>query len=191
MTKLDTNVVDYPLLMVLPKRTIRQEQPLLEGYSYVPYTPEIKAQWIDLQMEVGLFKNRDSAQEKADLFFEKASDDFLFVVDQENQLVASCGLWQGNHFGMPRQRIHYVAVHPNHQHKKIAQAMLTKLCLHYESKPTKYPLYLATQTGSYGAVALYSRLGFIPYLGEYPGCSKQENEQHWQAVTDILREKAQ
>ena len=36
--------------------------------------------------------------------------------------------------------------------------MLTKLCMMYDLIPSKYPLYLATQSQSYGAIKLYSRL---------------------------------
>ncbi len=70
-------------------------------------------------------------------------------------------------------RVHYVAVGLSAQHKKIAQAMLTKLCMMYDMIPSKYPLYLATQSQSYGAIKLYSRLGFTPYLGAYKGCTEQ------------------
>ncbi len=193
MTTLDTSVQDVPLLMILPKKKILSESPLHEDYQYETYKEAFKEEWIQLQMEVGLFDTMDQASEKADLFFEDpeiVDKKFVFVTDKEGKLVASCGMWPGTHLGSSRERLHYVAVKESHQHKGIAKAMMTQLVLRYESAPTKYPLYLATQSGSYGAIALYSRLGFIPYLGEYPGCTKKQNEKNWQIATDILKEKA-
>ena len=95
-----------------------------------------------------------------------------------------------NDFEESRLRVHYVAVSLSAQHKKIAQAMLTKLCMMYDKIPGKYPLYLATQSQSYGAIKLYSRLGFTPYLGAYKGCTEQKSKNAWQNVTEILRCKA-
>ena len=82
-----------------------------------------------------------------------------------------------------------MAVSLSAQHKKIAQAMLTKLCMMYDTIPSKYPLYLATQSQSYGAIKLYSRLGFTPYLGAYKGCTEQKSKNAWQNVTEILKSK--
>ena len=118
------------------------------------------------------------------------SKHFLFVVNENNELVGSAGLWFGNDFEESRLRVHYVAVSLSAQHKKIAQAMLTKLCMMYDMIPSKYPLYLATQSQSYGAIKLYSRLGFTPYLGAYKGCTEQKSKNAWQNVTEILRCKA-
>lgn len=118
------------------------------------------------------------------------SKHFLFVANESNELVGSAGLWYGNDFEESRLRVHYVAVSLSAQHKKIAQAMLTKLCMMYDTIPGKYPLYLATQSQSYGAIKLYSRLGFTPYLGAYKGCTEQKSKNAWQNVTEILRSKS-
>ena len=104
---------------------------------------------------------------------------------KSNELVGSAGLWFGNDFEESRIHIHYVAVSLS-----IAQAILTKLCMMYDKIPGKYPLYLATQSQSYGAIKLYSRLGFTLYLGAYKGCAEQKSKNAWQNVTEILRCKA-
>ena len=89
-----------------------------------------------------------------------------------------------------RLRVHYVAVSQSAQHQKIAQAMLTRLCIMYDSIPSKYPLYLVTQSQSYGAIKCYSRLGFTPYLGAYHGSSEQKSKQAWQSVMQILADRS-
>ena len=191
MTVLDREIPYIKVLMVMARKTIRKEVELNSNYHYVSFDASLKEAWCKLQTEVGLFETIEEAKKKWDTmvlgdldFFSKH---FLFVVNGKNELVGSAGLWYGNDFDDNRLRVHYVAVSQSAQHQKIAQAMLTKLCMMYDQIPGKYPLYLATQSQSYGAIKLYSRLGFTPYLGAYKGCSEQKNKQAWQSVTEVLR----
>ncbi len=194
MTVLDRRIPFVRVLMIMPRNTIYKEVPLHEDYHYVPYSEDLKDAWCKLQTEVGLFEDFNQAQEKLKSMLEEDAQgfqqNFLFVQDQEGDLVGSAGLWPGHDFDGSRTRIHFVAVKEKAQHKRIAQSLLTKLCLQYEEKPSKYPLYLVTQSQSYGAIALYSRLGFVPYLGEYHDHTAQESEKDWEIVTDILRQHA-
>lgn len=191
MTVLDTNIPFVKVLMVIARKTIRKEVKLNSSYHYAPFCEDLKEAWCKLQTEVCLFENIEEARKKWDsmisrdkAFFSKY---FLFVENEENELVASAGLWYGNDFEQDRLRIHYVAVSQNAQHQKIAQSMLTKLCMIYDQIPGKYPLYLATQSQSYGAIKLYARLGFTPYLGAYKGSSEQKSKLAWESVTNILK----
>lgn len=140
-----------------------------------------------------LFENLEEARKKWDNMLTRDKDffskHFLFVANENNELVGSAGLGLEMILKKVRLRVHYVAVSLSAQHKKIAQAMLTKLCMMYDTIPIKYPLYLATQSQSYGAIKLYSRLGFTPYLGAYKGCTEQKSKNAWQNVTEILRSK--
>lgn len=191
MTVLDTSIPFVKVLMVMARKTIRKEVRLDSKFHYVDFSENLKEEWCKLQMEVCLFENIEEARKKWDSMLardkEFFSKYFLFVENEENELVASAGLWYGSDFNQDRLRIHYVAVLQKAQHRKIAQSMLTKLCMMYDEIPSKYPLYLATQSQSYGAIKLYSRLGFTPYLGAYNGCSEEKNKQAWQMVTDILK----
>jgi GNAT superfamily N-acetyltransferase len=104
-------------------------------------------------------------------------------------LCASAGLWPGTHFSAGRLRLHDVAVSLDHQRKGIAKAMIIHLARLYDQMPNKYPLYLATQSQSHDAIVLYSRLGFMPYMGQWSRRTKEESEEDWRQVTDILRQK--
>ena len=176
MTVLDTSIPYEKVLMVMARKTIRKEIELNPAFHYVEFDESLKEAWCKLHSMVTRDKD----------FFSKH---FLFVANEQNELVGSAGLWYGSDFEENRLRIHYVAVGLSAQHKKIAQAMLTKLCMMYDLIPSKYPLYLATQSQSYGAIKLYSRLGFTPYLGAYKGCTEQKSKNAWQNVTEILRSK--
>ena len=194
MTVLDTSIPYEKVLMVMARRTIRKEIELNPEFHYVEFDESLKEAWCKLQTEVCLFENLDEARKKWDSMVTRDKDffskHFLFVANEKDELVGSAGLWYGSDFEESRLRVHYVAVGLSAQHKKIAQAMLTKLCMIYDTIPSKYPLYLATQSQSYGAIKLYSRLGFTPYLGAYKGCSEQKSKNAWQNVTEILRCKA-
>ncbi|WP_270433754.1 GNAT family N-acetyltransferase [Holdemanella biformis] len=194
MTVLDTSIPYEKVLMIMARKTIRKEIELNPKFHYVEFDESLKEAWCKLQTQVCLFENIDEARKKWDSMLTRDKDffskHFLFVVNENNELVGSAGLWFGNDFEESRLRVHYVAVSLSAQHKKIAQAMLTKLCMMYDMIPSKYPLYLATQSQSYGAIKLYSRLGFTPYLGAYKGCTEQKSKNAWQNVTEILRCKA-
>ena len=181
MTVLDTSIPYEKVLMVMARKTIRKEIELNQEFHYVEFDESLKEAWCKLQTEVCLFENLEEARKKWDSMLTRDKDffskHFLFVANENNELVGSAG------------RVHYVAVSLSAQHKKIAQAMLTKLCMMYDTIPSKYPLYLATQSQSYGAIKLYSRLGFTPYLGAYKGCTEQKSKNAWQNVTEILRSK--
>ena len=143
---------------------------------------------------MGLFDSLAQAKEKWESMLKEDRaffvQNFLFVADQQGELVASAGLWPGHDFEEKRLRVHFVAVKETAQHQKIAQSMLTKLCMKYDEMPGKYPLYLVTQSQSYGAIALYARLGFTPYLGATDHEDADHAQEAWEKVTQILREKA-
>ena len=192
MTIVDQNVEYRPLLMIIGRKVCTHEVPLDPAYQYVAYQPAFETAWAQLQLELGMFDTFEKAKQT---FHEMAShpnfnDNFLFVCDKEGHLVGSAGLWPGHHYGMERLRIHYVAVSQAHQHHKIGSSMVSKLVMKYDATPGKYPLYLAKQTNSYGAIAMYSHLGFTAYLGAYEGCTKKQSEANWTLATQILREKS-
>ncbi|MEF2609558.1 MULTISPECIES: GNAT family N-acetyltransferase [Faecalicoccus] len=194
MTILDKSVPFIRVLMVMPRKTVRKEIPLNTKYQYVKFDDTLKEAWCKLQLEVGLFDSLAQAKEKWESMLKEDRaffvQNFLFVADQQGELVASAGLWPGHDFEEKRLRVHFVAVKETAQHQKIAQSMLTKLCMKYDEMPGKYPLYLVTQSQSYGAIALYARLGFTPYLGATDHEDADHAQEAWEKVTQILREKA-
>ena len=191
MTILDKSVPFIRVLMVMPRKTVRKEIPLNTKYQF---DDTLKEAWCKLQLEVGLFDSLAQAKEKWESMLKEDRaffvQNFLFVADQQGELVASAGLWPGHDFEEKRLRVHFVAVKETAQHQKIAQSMLTKLCMKYDEMPGKYPLYLVTQSQSYGAIALYARLGFTPYLGATDHEDADHAQEAWEKVTQILREKA-
>lgn len=194
MTRVDQTIEYRKLLMVIARKTIQIEWPLPDGYHFASLTESDKDDWCALHVETGLFKNKKEAQDQFEQMIQEDQDffqnHFIKVNDEQGKLVASAGLWWGHHFGIKRLRIHYVSVLQAYQHKGIARSMLTKLCIQYDQIPNKYPLYLSTQTQSYNAIMVYTKLGFTPYLGAYEGHSQSESEKDWEFATKILKEKS-
>ena len=193
MTKLDSSIPYRKVLMVLPKKRIERVFDLKEGFSYGPFDDDLFEPWCALQTSVNLFSSMEQARDALTAMLEKDraffETHFLFVKNEAGQLAASAGLWPGCDFDEERLRVHYVACDESCQHQGIARAMLTKLGAMYDSIPSKYPLYLSTQSQSYGAIALYASLGFTPYLGAYRGSTREQSEQAWEETTRILKER--
>ena len=194
MTRVDRSIDFIKVIMIIPRKEFYKEVPLKEGYSYQPYTDTMFDSWCQLHVQTGLFETVEEAKVNLETMLKEDrqafENQFVFVCDENQNLVASCGLWKGYHFGMERLRLHDVSVLPSCQHQGIAKAMIVRCARMYDEMKSRYPLYVVSQSQSYGAIALYSRLGFTPYLGEYKEHTKEQSEKDWQRVTTILKEKA-
>ena len=177
--------------MVLPRHAIHQEAPLHANYHYADFDPSFREPWARLMLETGLVPDLEAGLTQWDKMEAQAPEmlheHFRFVLGPEGDLAATAGLFPGHDFP-DRLRLHWVATGLNHQHRGLARSVITALALEYETLAGKYPLYLSTQSQSYGAIKLYSRLGFEPYMGAYEGHSQEQSQQDWQAVTDVLRQ---
>lgn len=193
MAKLDKSLPYHRVIMVLAKKTITKEIECPDGYHMRSLEANDKEAWANLHVETNLFDTKEEALktfeamefENKDLLYSK----FVVVTDADQHIVASAGLWPGTDFSPDRLRLHYVSVSPQAQHKHIAQAMISHLAIMYDQEPTKYPLYLVTQSQSYAAIRLYSHMEFTPYLGQSNRASVSENEYAWQEVEKILADK--
>ena len=184
---------------------------LPEGYRFAPFTPTDEEKWIRLQAEVTHVEN---LQQGKQIF----RDEFLQAVeavpcedcpgyadvvkrtvqvkDTQDDLVGVATLWIGDTFGEVWLRVHWVAVHPDHQGKGIAKCMIARMLQLYRELGCDTPIYLTTQTKTYRAVRVYQQMGFAPYMGEKPvnwpfrsdlpkDSFREENEAAW----DLIRKK--
>ena len=102
MTVLDTSIPYEKVLMVMARKTIRKEIELNQEFHYVEFDESLKEAWCKLQTEVCLFENLEEARKKWDSMLTRDKDffskHFLFVANENNELVGSAGLWFGNDF---------------------------------------------------------------------------------------------
>lgn len=94
--------------------------------------------------------------------------------------------WQdSDEFGMDRPAITLIL--PDEEDLDLFDAMVSRLAIAYENLPERYPLYIRLHKTSLDLIAHASRLGFIPYFGEW----KESNENHsaavWEEITNALR----
>lgn len=196
------NGLDFPVYS-LPK-----------GYHYATFTPEDEENWITLQAEV---THVESAAQGKRIFrqeFLQAEEGIpcekcpgyaetvkrtVLVKNDAGILVGAATLWTGNTFGEVWQRVHWVAVHPEHQGKGLAKCMLSRMLALYGELGCRTPIYLTTQTKTYRAVRIYRQMGFHPYMGEKPAnwsyrselpkaTFREENEAAWELIRQKLAE---
>ncbi len=70
---------------------------------------------------------------------------------------------------------------------EIFEGLISHLALAFDQIPGRYPLYLKLQATNLPYIAKASRMGFIPYFGQWKQSSAQESEMIWQDITDALR----
>ena len=187
---------------------------LPEGYQFAKFTPEDESAWVRLQTVVTHVENEQQGRQIFREEFLQAGEEVpcaecsgyeetvcrtVLVKDTAGNLVGAATLWMGDTFGETWQRVHWVAVHPDHQGKGLAKCMLARMLALYQELGCESPIYLTTQTKTYRAVRIYAQMGFSPYLGEKPAnwpfqselpkaTFREENEAAWQLIREKLAE---
>ena len=213
-TGIDHTVPYIAVVMVREDGKNAHAYHLPEGYHFAPFTPADEEKWIRLQFEV---THVESLQQGKRIFreeFLQAPEDVpcedcpgyadvgkrtVQVKDAAGELVGVATLWMGDTFGEVWQRVHWVAVHPDHQGKGLAKCMVARMLQLHEELGCNTPIYLTSQTKSYRAVRIYKQLGFAPYMGEKPAnwpfqsdiskeSFKAENEAAWELIRQKLED---
>ena len=188
--------------------------PLPSGYHFAAFTPADEENWVQLQTVVTHVENENQGRQIFREEFLQAREEFpcvdcpgyvetvrrtVLVKNAAGELVGAATLWTGDTFGEVWQRVHWVAVHPDHQGKGLAKCMLARMLELYKKLGCDTPIYLTTQTKTYRAVRIYAQMGFVPYMGEKPanwpfqsdlpkGSFEAENEAAWQLIREKLAE---
>lgn len=190
---LDKSLPFHPVIMVKRDAAIYPRYDLPAGYTIVSYIPGREREWAEIMASVG---EADSVDDGVKLFGTTFSDHpellgnrNLFVLDNEGRAVATASLWEGEHFGVPLPRIHWVACRPEHQRRGLIKALLTALLDMQSSLALGKVLYLTTQTWSYKAIGLYKKFGFEPYFGGKPAnWTIYENKEIVESVNTIYND---
>jgi len=169
---LDKSVENIPVLMVHEHPEVYPRVAPADGYTIRGYLPGDEHHWARIECAVGQFDAYEKALECFDREFltfpKRAASNCLFAVAPDGTPVGMTSLWFGGIMGNHWMRIHWVAVDPAHQGKRLCQALLTAALDLYHAQYHSAPLFLWTQTQSHQAIRLYKRFGFTPYRGEKP-----------------------
>lgn len=196
MSTIDKSVEHFNLIMVCEKPAENISFEISEGYEIVHYHEQYRFAWINLHVKLGHFMDYDEGNKIFKNTFEAYPLDMLkymyVTIDCNNNLVGTCALWCGNHFGYSRLRMHYLGVDEQHQKKGIARTMCLYCMRLYSELGLRDSLYLSTQTNSYMAIALYLSIGFMPYM-KYIGIGNNKDEEEvlikraWDQVFEYIR----
>ena len=213
-TGIDHAVPYTAVVMTRENGTLTKEYPLPAGYRFAPFTPEDEENWIRLQLEV---THVESYAQGKRIFREEflqapegvpceecpgypaVVDRTVQIKDEAGSLVGVATLWMGDTFGEVWQRVHWVAVHPDHQGKGLAKCLIARMLQLYGELNCDTPIYLTTQTKTYRAVRVYGQMGFTSYMGEKPAnwpfrsdlpqeSFEAENEAAWKLIREKLAE---
>lgn len=96
--------------------------------------------------------------------------------------------WQeADDFGMIRPAIVFDAQREDLR-AELFTALMTRMALAYDEIPSKYPLYIRLFESDLELIAQASRMGFVPYFGQWKQKSADESEEDWKRITESLRQ---
>ncbi len=196
---LDRSLPFIGVIMIKKDVSKYPRYPLAKGYSFTGYRPGYGMEWARVQYELGHIEDHDEAVRYFEKEFmvdeDKLYNRCFFIQDEQGKAVATSSLWEGYTFGEPMQRVHWVAVHPDHQGKGLAKALMTRMLDAYHELGCRGDIYLTTQTWSYVAVNIYLKFGFEPYMGKRPlkwsGTDEdfdKNNPKAWDIIFEKIRE---
>ena len=157
---------NVPVLMVRPTLTDLPQHSLPAGYSLRWYRPGDAAIWTAIQSVAEKFEPI-----LATLFQKEFGDNELelarrqaFLLSPHGTEIGTATAWfNAAYRGQSYGRIHWVAIVPEFQGRKLAKPLLSAVCNRLVA--LGHPrAYLATATGRLPAIQLYLTFGFVPEI---------------------------
>lgn len=102
--------------------------------------------------------------------------------------VALAGFWDESDFGNSRPAIHFTCQESSLA-AKIFELLVSRLSFVYERTPSRNPLYIRFSQEQTDLIAAASRMGFIPYFGEWTLSNADHSVACWQSVTERLKQR--
>jgi len=157
------------------------------GYKMRFFKPGEENVWAKVETAVDEFPDEIAALEHFEKEFGPHRDEMtrrcLFLEDQDGKVIGTTTAWYGQLEGEEDTtgRIHWVAILPEYQGKKLSKPLLSNamqvLANYHDSA------FLTSQTTSYQAINLYLDFGFEPYLTNETDCAA------WTLLEEILNRK--
>jgi len=171
----ERNLEHIPVVMVREDLTTVPSFPLPPGYRLRCYRRGEAPLWAEIEVSVGEFPTLERALAHFEKEFGPYPDDLekrcLFLEDAAGRALGTATAWfhnlsgpeaplqfQGKDYG----RIHWVAIRPEHQGRKLAKPLLAAALRRLAQFHSR--AYLTTQTTSARAIHLYLDLGFVPLV---------------------------
>jgi GNAT superfamily N-acetyltransferase len=145
------------------------------------YAPGDTEKWIDLQRQVECRIPITDALYEHDF---GSDEDVLamrqcFLLDRENRAIGTATAWSETVRGEVVGRVHWVAIHPEFQHRGLSKPLLAAVCQRMIDLGHDRA-FLLTSSERLPAINLYLGFGFVPLL------RKVRDENVWREVEDRL-----
>lgn len=154
-----------PVVMVREDLTGLPWFPLPAGYRLRYFRRGEAPLWAEIEVAVGEFPTLERAlahfEQEFGPFPEEMERRCLFLEDAAGQAIGTTTAWYNPSFqGKDYGRIHWVAIRPEHQGRKLGKPLLVAALRRLAEFHTR--AYLTTQTTSARAIHMYLDLGFVP-----------------------------
>ena len=151
---------------------------LPEDFSIRTYEPGDENFWVELQKHADKLNKID-----LELFHKSFGYDegvlaqrMFFLLDYDKKIIGSAAAWfNDDYHGERYGRIHWVAIHPEHQGKGLSKPLLSAACERLVSLGYR-KAYLSTSSARIPAIKLYLKFGFLPEI------LNSEDETVWNTI---------
>ena len=155
-------------------RDVKTDTTLPPGYYFRNYREGDEKIWAYIEAGAGEFKDEKAALERFENEFGESKADLkercFFLCHEEAGPIGTSMAWYNLDFhGEEYGRLHWVAIHPDFQGRKLARPLIAKAIEKLQSLHDK--AYLTSQTTSWIAIKIYLDFGFVPLL-ESPDCKE-------------------
>lgn len=121
--------------------------------------------WAQIQVDVGAFANIDHALERFNTEFSRHIDEFekrcIFLVEKStDRVIGTTTAWYHPDRDDDRGRIHWVAIIPEFQGRKLAKPMLSEAMRILSLSHTR--VHLWSKDSAQKAINMYLDYGFVP-----------------------------
>ncbi len=176
---------DFPITMIRSNLDDLPSYALPDGYHIRTFSRGEEGVWADIEVAVSGFESREQALARFDGEFGSHLDEmedrcFFLIHDETGWIIGTTTAWydpdfQGENYG----RIHWVAITPEFQGKKLAKPMLSAAMARLAQSHAR--AYLKTHTICSRAINIYLDFGFVPFVDSPQGA------QAWRMLAQEIR----
>lgn len=164
-------------------RSCKTDIPLPEGYFIANYKDGDHLLWADIEVAAKEFSSIDKALERFSEyvdFKQQLQSRCFFLYNSSGEAIGTSMGWYDNNFnGEKLGRLHWVAIKPEYQGRRLGKPMVAMALKRIQQSHDK--AYLSSQTTSWKAINMYLDFGFRPlYFSE--NCKKA-----WEMLTEKLK----
>ena len=169
--------------MVREDLTDLPDFPLPPGYELRYSCRGEDSLWADVEVSVAEFPTVERALAHFEKEFgphrDQMEDRCLFLDEAGGQTIGTTTAWYDRDYhGKDYGRIHWVAIRPEHQGKKLAKPLMAAAMARLAQSHER--AYLTTQTTSARAIRMYLDFGFVPVV------TSDDCPRGWRLLAELL-----